>query len=383
MKLLIDWSVLCHTCWHIMRSPNYEARTDVEASEFARNLAGSMLYYKERFQPDEIIFALDSRKGYWRHDVMDEYYKKWGRAFKYKDTDTDKILYILKFDLKTYRIEWFEGSNKWISKKLTVDEKEKLIEEYGGENSALVQVPYHKIPGLIRQFFPAYKGHRKDSQWDYATTREEWYILCAKIVNNLAVTFGGKIVLVDQAEADDVAKVYADINASHEMIFLTTDSDWSQMLVDHMFLKLYNPTSRVWNETEPKEADYQLAKKLMCGDATDNIPGISLKGMTATMGPKAAEKLITDIGIKKVYEELETIANVPGLYRNYELIFLDNMPEDIEKKITVEIEAAKIPKSKKPFNYAHFGVTKKDELGFKGEAKKDRDVDLEDGKLEG
>jgi 5'-3' exonuclease len=353
-----------------MRSQNYEARTDVEASEFARNLAGTVLYYISRFQPDEVVFALDSRKGYWRHEVMKDYYKKKCEAFTYIDPETEAEKIILKYDLKVYRIDWIEGPDKYVSKKLTKDEKAEL------DGFKLKKLPYKKVPEEIRYFYPAYKGNRRESSWDYTTTREEWHELCRKIVRNLAVTTKAKIFQVDKAEADDIAKVYADKNAAHDLVFVTTDSDWSQLLVDHMFLRLYNPTKRIWIDMEPKEAEYDLAKKLLCGDTSDNIPGVYLKGGKATLGPKAAEKLIQEQA-NKLYDSLEEIADHDGLYRNYELIFLENIPESIEDKISVCVDTAKIEKSKKPFLYSHFGVTKKDELAIKGEAQEDRKADEE------
>lgn len=380
MKLLLfDWSVLCHTCWHVMRSQNYEARTDVEASEFARNLAGAVLYYKERFKPDEIVFALDSRDGYWRHRVMEDYYKTKCIVFKYSEPEAEEIVekYLLKYDLKQYRMDWINGPNKWVSKKLTKDDKETLPPE-----KELEFVKYKDVPDEIKKFFPKYKGQRRESQWDYTTTREEWFELCKKIVKNLAVTVQASILQVDQAEADDIAKVYADHFAAHEMIFVTTDSDWSQMLSDHFFLKLFNPTKREWTDMEPAQAEYKLAVKLLCGDTSDNIPAISLKDGKATLGPKAAEKFIKDVGIENLYTTLEDSADHDALYRNYELIFLDNIPENLEDEILTVVKTTKIPTSKKPYFYSHFGVNKKDELSIKGEAKEARQLDLEEEKVE-
>jgi len=81
MKLLIDWSVLCHIAWHKMSSPNYEARTNIEQAEFARNLAGSLVYFFDRFKPSEIIFALDG-KSYWRKEVYGKHYAQHARVYR-------------------------------------------------------------------------------------------------------------------------------------------------------------------------------------------------------------------------------------------------------------------------------------------------------------
>lgn len=377
MKLLIDYSVMCHGCWHIMKSPNYEARTSIEKAEFARNLAASMLEYTERFKPDEVVFAVDAKGEYWRHVELRNHYKKHCKVFKYLDLESNTEKFILTHDLKMYRLDFFDGPNKWIAKKLTVKEKEEA------KALKLEPVKHKDIPEDIQKFIPSYKGNRRDSAWDYATTRAEWHVLCQKILVNLASTFKAKIFEVPKAEADDIAKVYADLHPAEEMVFITTDSDWSQLLIDKMFLKLYNPTQRAWVDKTAEQARFDLAVKIMSGDSSDNIAGIALKDANATMGKKTAEKLILTVGIGNIYKELEDLANVDQLYKNYEMIFLDNIPEKLKAKIKRVINTTSITKTKKPFPLSSYGVTAKDVLEIKGEAKGDRDVDLQEQRIEG
>ncbi|MFO7890677.1 MAG: hypothetical protein R6V04_10100 [bacterium] len=388
MKLLIDYSVLCHTCWHMMKSPNYEAKTDIEAEEFARNLAGTLLYYKTRFQPEEITLAMDARGDYWRHAVMEKYYREHCLVSKYikpfeetnQDINMDSVLeysYVLSYDLKQYRIDYIDGPDKWVSKKLTKAEKNEIAA------LELIAVSYEEVPLAIKEFFPTYKGNRRTASWDYATTREEWYNLCAKISKNLAVTFGAKIIDVPLAEADDIAKVYADINTVQDMIFLTTDSDWSQMLSDHLFLKLFNPTKRDWVEITPEEANWKLAIKLMSGDNSDNIPAISLKSSAATLGPKAAEKLLLEYKLDGIYDYLEEHADHDALYRNYELIYLDNIDELVETHITKTIKVSKIPSSSKSYRLQQYGLDSKELIAIKAEAEEARNEDIENQLIAG
>ena len=288
---------------------------------------------------------------------------------------SDMIENILEFDKKVYRVDWISGPDKWVSKKLTKAEKENVP-----KNKELIK--YEDVPEKLLKFFPSYKKGRKDASWDYETTREEWHKLCKSICNNLASVFGAKVIVADKAEADDVAKVYADMNAANEMVFITTDSDWTQLLVDHLFLGLFNPGKREWSTVNVTEAEHALAVKLIGGDASDAVPGISLMGDNATLGPKKSEALVIEYGIPGVYDYLEATADKPGLNRNYELIYLDNIPREISILIERILKTAKPSKSKKPLNYTSFGITKKDELGIKAEAKSLRDMDLEDNMVE-
>ncbi|MCP3683253.1 MAG: hypothetical protein GY861_11240 [bacterium] len=381
MKLLIDWSVICHGCWHVMRSPNYESRTDIEEQEFARNLATTMLYLRERFKPEETIIALDAKGDYWRHGVYADYYKTHIITKRLIQDGEEK--YYLEYDKRAYLIHAISGTSKYVSTKLNKKTKAEAL-----ENETIKDVT--KLPEEVKKFIPSYKGNRKTSSWDYATTRAEWHVLCDKIVKNLAFVTQSKVIRVEEAEADDIAYVYAKQVAAHDSVFVTTDSDWSQLLANNLFLKLYNPTMREFNLIPPEDAKVDLAVKLLSGDVSDNIMGVSVNKVTgkkiveatATLGKDRALNLVDTVGISKIYAYLEEYADKDALYRNYELICLNNMPQDLEDAIELELKKAKIPMVKKPLAYSHFGVEKKDILVTKAEAKGDRQQDEDEGIFE-
>lgn len=363
-RLGFDWSVVTNQCWHAMKGKNYEGRTEIESVEFGRNIAKFVLYYIERFKPEEIVFFMDSRVGYWRHDTTEAYYKEHCKVKWWRPKEGDPF-YTLAYDKKIYRISWLDGADKYISKKLIIAEVKAL------DAVDCQDVDYDDIPEEVIAFFPKYKGNRATASWDYKTTRAEWYVLCANLVKNLAVTCKSKIIQIDKAEADDISKVYADMHSAKHMIFITTDSDWNQLLIDHLFLKIFNPRVNDWVRKTRKQNEYDLAFKLLTGDASDNIAGL--------MTPKPAEALIAKVGMDKIYESLtKDVVDQDALYRNYELILLENMPEDIEESIKDEINVGKIVTSKKEYKWAHFDMNAKDVLVIKGEALQARKIDIED-----
>ena len=91
-----------------MKSPNFEPHEKdpnlvTEKGEFAYNLASTILLYVQRFKPEEIIFAMDAKGGYWRHDVMEEYYKEHCKVYEYMQESPisdDEI----RYDRKYFRV---------------------------------------------------------------------------------------------------------------------------------------------------------------------------------------------------------------------------------------------------------------------------------------
>ena len=378
MKILIDYSVMCHLSWHCMRSPNYEARTDIEISEFSRTLAGNLLYYKERFKPEEIILALDSREGYWRHDIVKKYYEGHTKIYKYFNTLEDKtkvVAYGLQFDGKSYVIDFFSAPKKWIIKKLTKGELSDLAQTFSTKN----QIKYSEAPEKILKFVPTYKGNRKTSSWDYSTTREEWHNLCEKIAYNLAYTLGAKVISTPKAEADDIAKVYSDVHSSEDMVFITTDSDWSQLLIDTMFLKIYIPSKREWLDITPEQAELDLATKIIAGDTSDNISAVNFEGQ-ANVGPAKAKALIIEHGVSGIYDYLAENAQSDSLNKNYQLIFLNNIPSKLEKQIRKTLETTKVVKKNILYPLSKYGLEPADIISISAQAKLDIEIDTLLGK---
>jgi len=394
MKLLIDWSVLCHVMWHKMASPDYEARTDIEQAEFARNIAGAMLYYQERFEPDETILALDGSK-YWRYEVFNQFYAKHTQVFIEKillpesnqeGTGTAQrgpsyqTIYYMQHDKKTFRLEYHDGMEKYIRTKLKKAETEDMLSEVKAGNIKAVQPD--KIPYQIIQMYPEYKGARKEAKWDYTTTRKEFKDMCRNIAKNLAHTFNARVILEDTAEADDIAYAYHVLHPKEDMIFITTDTDWHQMLRTGKFLKFYNPLKMEWVEKTSEQVAHELAVKIISGDSSDGIPGLFPQEGTALIGPKKAEEMVIKHGVPGIYEHLKKFVLPDYLTRNLRLIYLKNCPKAVRENILMAIQAEKPAAPKEVHAPKDYGLEKQDILSIKAGAEEARASDLEEGMYE-
>jgi len=269
LKLLLDWSVLCHICWHRMNSPNYEARTNIEAAEFSRNIASTILELVTRFKPTELVFALDG-KGYWRNSAYDKYYAE--HCVFYKDVSKEESIYYMVHDMKYYVLKYYSDLGKFKQDKLNKAEKEEFHRQLG---ETITTVETSELSSDLKELIPTYKGNRKDSVWSYETSSKDAKILWSKCAYQLAETFEAKVIKVDMAEADDVGFVYAEDNVADNCIMVTTDSDWHQFLRKGLFLKFYRPDKCEFVAKTPETASTELAIKIMSGDASDNIAGIA------------------------------------------------------------------------------------------------------------
>lgn len=106
-------------------------------------------------------------------------------------------------------------------------------------------------------------------------------------------------------EADDViytmAKLATDVG--DEVIIVSGDSDFNQMLDGKSNLKIWNPIEKDWVQTP--DCDYLMWKALK-GDSSDNIPGIP--GVGAVTASRAVtdevfrEKLLSEGDNRKTFE---------------------------------------------------------------------------------
>ena len=397
MNLLLDWSVLCYNAWHRMASPNYEARTDIEIDEFSRNLSGMVLGYVERFKPDELIFALDGAN-YWRYRAYDNYYAENCEVYMEKvnlepkvtivegrkqKVTQQEIIYYMIYDLKYYSFKYVPEMDKYIQKKLVKVEKEALDERLESDTGGITVAD--EIPDGIKSFIPTYKGNRKLTKWSYETPKKHFQEMSNKIAHSLAKILRAKVVKLEGAEADDIAYVYDKQYAAKTKIFITTDSDWHQLLRKGLFLKFYNPTTNEFVDKSAVQASNELAIKIMSGDSSDNIAAIALKDAKATLpAPNKKNKklnktelLVQEHG-KDIYTYLEKEADPAMLKRNYQLVYLPNCPKKLQSRIHDVLEESE-PVIEGALKLNTFGLKDDDILNIKLEAGEYRKLDIEAG----
>lgn len=386
MKLLLDISVLTQQCWHSMASDNYTAKPgSSEIEEFSRNIYSMIAGYVARFQPDELIFATDGAK-YWRYAAFDKYYEEHTEVYQglIEVAENEKeIQYYLCYDLKCYHVKYNTTLKKFFVVKL--DKPKKVIMKGEIEEGVYKKVSLNVVPSDFKELIPTYKGNRAGMKWGYSTPKDVFKKYCINITKNLASTFNAKYINIEAAEADDIAQAYHDMYPADDMVMITTDGDWTQLLRKGMFLHFYNPRTRLWVDTTMEQANAELAIKIMCGDSGDNIAAISLKGAAATLPvPKKGAKKLNKTELlfsehgKDIYKWLGENADPAALKRNYQMIYLENCPKKLKREIKDTITNAVIAGGK-TYGHDHYGVDAKEVMLIENEARELRKEDEENG----
>lgn len=136
-----------------------------------------------------------------------------------------------------------------------------------------------------KEFFPAYKGHRKyskaESDVDYGTM----YEVLDEVVDSLEEVFPYRVIKYDSAEADDVIAVLTKYFNENEMIsegvleeipqpvlIITSDSDSYQL---HKYKNVAQWSIRHKKFVKPEIPPLQyLNEHIASGDGGDNFPNI-------------------------------------------------------------------------------------------------------------
>lgn len=386
-RMVIDWSVLMYMNWHKMRSPNFQARTALESAEFARNIVTHALYLVDRVKPDQLVLAVDYPQN-WRTGVYSRYYELNAEFFQYLGASR---AWVVQFDRKTYLVKYEPAMDKWVYTKLAAKEAEgyrlKDPMEWKKWNRAdLVASPTcSESPDwpALDHIIPRYKGNRATSKWEYETTKAEFRSIGANLAFNLAPALGGVAVQVPQAEGDDVCTTWIGMSEGWDTVLVTIDSDLHQLLITNPDLVIFDPKNHTWVDKSAELAAFELTRKLLCGDTSDNICGISLRGKSQTLGPKTAEKLIEDNGgTEGIWDYLAREADQAPLDRNLELIALNRIPAEIRQAIEDKILERMAPTEPgSHYSLQDFGLTAKDILVTRTAARLDKDLD--DGLREG
>ncbi len=172
--------------------------------------------------------------------------------------------------------------------------------------------------------FTSYKAHRKPME-------DALFSQLPKVFE-LLEAFGIKQALVDGYEADDVIgtldKRFG--AASVEVVIVSNDRDLWQLVDDNTVLMVPKRGSKEADWLGPREVASRLGfspdllpdYKGLCGDSSDNIPGVY------GVGGKTAEKLIHAFG------------GMEDIYRNVDKV----TPESLKKKLVENTEQAFLSK---------------------------------------
>ena len=375
-KLILDWSVICHRAWHTMFSANYVA-TDDEVVEWTRNVAKEVIYLTTRFEADEIVFAMDAPSN-WRADYVKDWYHT--KTDFYMDVTNPNHWYV-KVDKKVREIKYSDITCTWsVSKALsakdeTVLELDNAQMYYHFKEGVTPEIVLEQWPNVpkhvtllkswegIQLAIPYYKGTRSTAPWPAKTPKKTFKALIPELGNKLAMMVQAKPIMVNYAEGDDVIATiiqkWAKDSPDELITLVSVDADLKQLFVTTPSLMIYEPTKRVLFEESPDKANFQLILKILGGDTSDNIKGVSFKKKRGTFPtvsfdaetgePKGGKTTINWVksivdeaekeGLKgqeiwsRVYRTIEKEAVLDTYYRNLVLVYLSNLPIEITSSI--------------------------------------------------
>ena len=407
-----------------MGSTNYIAEKKTEKAEFAYNMYKYLMYLKERFNPDELVFAVDSPN--WRVDYFKEYYIV--KSVIYKDKVNNK--YIIEWDFKIHKFEYNEVQDIWLKNKLKNDEifdltmgdhylvgktkkwvrletATKVIE---GKEIKLKKSQYldhvldsfyegiegfEKVTDLkekeeilyntLAKHTPRYKNRPTEKNWVYETPYKEFKEISMNLAFRCANSFGAVTIKADKAEADDIIAAYVEGRAKtgKDCIIVSVDTDLQQLVLRNQFMRYYNPNFfgdershyGGFVKLDQNKAKFELYLKILSGDASDTIPATYLKGKRKLMSEAEAEKILLEHS--KPLEFIQKAVERDILIRNTNLVHLSKRPKEVYANIINAIKNYKKPEE--TYGMEVFGVSDVDMMTTRDIARQHRQYDLENG----
>jgi 5'-3' exonuclease len=195
----------------------------------------------------------------------------------------------------------------------------------------------------------SYKANRADAREKKASV-VDWngfYKFMDEFVIELQEVFPFYAPVVPQLEADDIIGWLArTLPANYEKTIITGDTDYIQLL-KYPNTKLWTPNKRDYVKEDPEQS---LLIKIICGDSSDNIPGVR-RGL----GVKKAAKLIASGELPKLITEVDSNGKLTEFAKNFErnksLIDLEQVPKEFIDKLQDQMVNYKLADGKKLFRY--------------------------------
>ena len=180
-----------------------------------------------------------------------------------------------------------------------------LLEVLQKENPSHIGVVFDPHgPTFRHEMYAEYKANREAMPEDM----RQAIPLIKEVIGALRIP----VIQVDGFEADDIIGTLAHkaVAEGFTVYMMTPDKDYAQLVRDGVFV--YKPGRsggdvEIWDATKVEEKfavtpDHIIDLLGLMGDTSDNIPGCP------GVGPKSAEKLITDFGsIEGIYEHIDEL----------------------------------------------------------------------------
>ena len=197
-----------------------------------------------------------------------------------------------------------------------------------------------------RDYYPQYKAGRRKGRQESDLDWNEIFQVTNKIRDEIKENLPYKSVEVYGAEADDIIAVVS--NSYDKVMIVSSDKDFIQLHSKN--IKQWSPVTK--QEVNGHDPDTYIKEHVLKGDSGDGIPNVLSPDHTFTdglrqkpLGKKRIEKMINE-NMNDWNDELKR-----NYQRNYKLINLKNIPEDIESNIVDEISKSLCGDRSKLLNY--------------------------------
>ena len=191
-----------------------------------------------------------------------------------------------------------EGYRKW--KYMYLNGIFRYIEQFNADEM-IIAVDSRK--NWRKEVYPYYKAHRKivrDRDDANGETNEHWFnfdeyfIKYNELLEEVEKNLPFKVILVDKAEADDVAAVLThDVLKENDIVLVTTDGDYVQLL-ETPNVSIFNPIKKKFVSCEDPRSE--LLMKIFTGDKGDFVPSIADRH---TFKPEFLEYCVKKLSVAK------------------------------------------------------------------------------------
>ncbi|MDR0676085.1 MAG: hypothetical protein LBF97_03475, partial [Elusimicrobiota bacterium] len=172
-----------------------------------------------------------------------------------------------------------------------------------------------------KSVYPAYKANRdeKKQTQDFKVLKDEY-----QNIEKFLHFFRCKTLRVELAEADDLIYKICELESkSDDVVVISNDKDFVQLLNFFSNIRIYNPIKKVFE----KNNENILLEKSLIGDVSDNIKGIP------GVGEKVFQKMLAD---KALWNKKMTQENIDLQKRILQIIDLRNFPKHLQENIEVQ-----------------------------------------------
>ena len=214
------------------------------------------------------------------------------------------------------------------------------------ENDADVILAWDSKHYWRRDYYPQYKAGRRKGRQESDLDWNEIFGVTNKIRDEIKENMPYKSVEVYGAEADDIIAIVS--NSYDKVMIVSSDKDFIQLHKENV--KQWSPVTK--QEVNGHDPDTYIKEHVLKGDSGDGVPNVLSPDHTFTdglrqkpLGKKRIEKMINE-NMNDWSDEVKR-----NYQRNYKLINLKNIPEDIESNIVDEISKSLCGDRSKLLNY--------------------------------